>query len=81
MVPVRRGGPALAREPTVLTVHLLLLPQQVPAELHSRPQSNPLLPSVPPDLHPAREGGGRAPEQLLHHEPDGRAAANSRQQR
>ncbi|KAI2536227.1 tripartite motif containing 2 [Homo sapiens] len=37
--------------------------------------------SVPPDLHPARERGGRAPEQFLHHKPDGRAAANSRQQR
>lgn len=60
---------------------LLLILPQVPAELHSRPQLNPLLPSVPPDLHPAREGGGRTPEQLLHHEPDGRAAANARQQR
>lgn len=81
MVPVERGGRALAWESAVLTAHLLLLPQQVPAELHSGPQSNPLLPSVPPDLHPAREGGGRTPEQLLHHEPDGRAAENSRQQR
>lgn len=71
------GSPC--RSPTVLTAPLLFL-RQVPAELHSRPQSNPLLPRVPPDLHPAREGGGRAPEQLLHHKPDGRAAANSRQQ-
>ena len=69
--------------PPVLTVPwLLLLPlPQVPAELYSCPQFNPVLPSVPPDLHPAREGGGRAPEQLLHHEPDGCAAANARQQR
>ena len=65
---------------TVLSSPPLLL-QQVPAELHSCPQFNPLLPSVPPDLHPARERGGRAPEQFLHHKPDGRAAANSRQQR
>lgn len=66
---------------TELTVLLLLLLPQVPAELHSGSQLNPLLPSVPPDLHPAREGGGRAAEQLLHHEPDGRAAADAGQQR
>lgn len=79
--PAKGGGPALAGEPPLLTVPLLLPPQQVSAELHSRPQSHPLLSRVPPDLHPAREGGGRAPEQLLHHEPDGRAAANAGQQR
>lgn len=61
----------------LLMTALLLLPQQVPTELHPRLQLNPLLSGVPPDLHPAREGGGRAPEQLLHHEPDGCASANS----
>lgn len=75
MVPAIVG--LLFSECTELTILLLLLPQ-VPAELHSRSQFDPVLPSVPPDLHPAREGGGCASEQLLHHEPDGRAAANAR---
>ena len=73
----QRGSLWPRGRPTMLTAR----PPQVPAELHPRPQPHPLVPRVPPDLHPAREGGGRAAEQLLHHQPDGRAAAVSRQQR
>lgn len=68
-----RGG-------ALLTVPMCALPQ-VPAELHPSPQFNPLLPGVSPDIHPARERGGRTSEQLLYHEPHGCAAADARQQR
>lgn len=64
---------------SVLTAPMCAL-LQVPAELHSSPQLNPLLPGVSPDLYPAWERGGCTPEQLLHHKPHGCAAANARQQ-
>lgn len=63
---LRGGGP----DPLVVPV----LPQVSP-ELYPAPEPDPLLPRLPPDLHPARAGRRGPAEQLLHHQPDGGAAA------
>lgn len=47
-------------------------------ELHPSPVVDTVLPSVSADVYLAREGCVRPAEQLLHHQPDGGAAAGPR---
>lgn len=55
--------------------YLIFFFSQVLTELHPSPQPHTVLPCVSSDLHPAGEGRGSFAEQLLHYQPDGRAAA------
>lgn len=50
----------------------------MPTELHPPSVSDTIVSSVSSDFHPAREGRGRAAEQLLHNQPDGGAAEGPR---
>lgn len=69
--------------PTLGSPDPLVVPvlPQVSPELYPAPEPDPVLPRVPPDLHPARARRGSPAEQLLHHQPDGSAAARPRQPR